>query len=196
MKYEVCFKTHLYTPWRGIMFFMDRFLIIINNQNTTCLPKATSQYSTEYTQGIVNFQHPWTHFGSIQDFVIKGQSWFKHDCVTICSELSVFCVLIYPLKPSQSRRWPDQDLQRLADCSVRNGPGWHVSAVINEQVFGSVLSKWSHYWWPQSSQCVASYQWWLPGPRCSKRGCCDSAGQRRRRTRGLGARLQCLPRWG
>lgn len=28
--------------------------------------------------------------------------------------------------------------------------------MINEQVFGLVLSKWSHYWWPQCSLCVAS----------------------------------------
>lgn len=68
----------------------------------------------------------------------------------------VFCVLIHSLKPSKSQRWPDQDLQWLAGSSLRNGPGWHVSAMINEQVFGSVLSKWSHYWWPQSSLCAAS----------------------------------------
>lgn len=84
---------------------------------------------------------------------VMVQAWL---CSHLHSALCVFCALIYSPKPSQSRRWPDQDLHWLPGSLVRNGPGWHVSAMMNEQVFGSVLSKWSHYWWPQSSLCVAS----------------------------------------
>lgn len=45
--------------------------------------------------------------------------------------------------------------------------------VINEQVFGSVLSKWSHYWWPLGSLRVAS----ISGDLQALAACCDSAGQ-------------------
>lgn len=108
-----------------------------------------------------NWQLPW--FRNKKPFMV--QTWL---CYYLYSTLCVLCILIVSLKPSRSRRWPDQDLQWLAGSSVRNGPGWHVSAMINEQVFGSVLSKWSHYWWPQSSLCVASISDDFQGPAAVK----------------------------
>lgn len=122
----------------------------------------------------------------IQDlFPGSAQTWFLQRCHKkggICS-----CVFICSRRASPWRRWPDEDQQRLADCDVRNEPGWHVSAVINEQVFVSALSKWSHYWWPRSSLSVARISDDFQAPAAVWRGllCCAAAGQGRTAASGL-----------
>lgn len=72
-----------------------------------------------------------------------------------------------------------------------------MSAVINEQVFRSVLSKWSHYWWPQSPPVCCQYQWWLPGATLQYKGtlCCDSGGQVRTRCLGEHTALSTTVAW-
>lgn len=96
---------------------------------------------------------PQQHFcPNIPNILSLQQPLFSNEKLgAVCSKLCL-CILIYWLKPIEARG----DLMKISTgFSVRNGPVWHASAVINEQVFGSVLSKWSHYWWPRNSLRVA-----------------------------------------
>lgn len=58
-----------------------------------------------------------------------------------CRSMNRVCFLCF------SPHWGDL-MEICSGSCVRNEAGWHVSGVINEQVFRVVLSKWSHYWWP------------------------------------------------
>lgn len=146
-------KTFTHTVTQSDVFMGQVETVSAQTACQMLLESVICWVQSRYFDLLPSMQTLWQHSGFCSKESVVVQAWL---CNYLHLALCVFCVLIYSVKPSQSRRWPDRDLQWLARSSVRNGPGWHVSAMINEQVFGLVLSKWSHYWWPQSSLCVAS----------------------------------------